>query len=318
MPSRLPRPHQHPMPDSLNRRHFVHTGLASVGALAFTRCVPSTPIRDQTSFTRALAHLEPPHSRLGVAALDLQTGASLAHREQERFAMCSTFKLPLAALVLQCADRGELRLDERLSFTTADLVPHAPVVEQHLAEGALTIKELARAAQVTSDNVAANLLLHKLGGPSRLNQFFRQLGDDTSRLDDYEPMMNGAPPGALPNTTAPLAMSRLVAKIISANLLSTQSLVTLKRWMLETETGLNRLRAGFPIDWQAGDKTGTNMGKGFATRYNDVACVWFPNRAPLIVTCYLESTVETEQWSDEFQLVLARVGTVVARWAQRS
>lgn len=301
----------------MKRRTFCTTTTA-LSALAFTRCTPVAPVKTQPTLVRAIAHLEPPGARLGVAALDLQTGATLTHREHERFAMCSTFKLPLAAFVLQSAEQGRLRLDEQLTFTRADLVPHAPVTEPRVDEGAMSVEELARAGQITSDNVAANLLLRRLGGPASLTQFFRELGDTYTRLDDYEPELNITPVGALPNTTTPLAMAQLVGRFASPGTLTVASQATLKRWMLETSTGAKRLRAGFPKHWEAGDKTGTSLGKGFVSRYNDVACVWFVGRAPLVVACYLESPVETEHMSDELQLVLARVGTIVTRWAHET
>ena len=31
----------------------------------------------------------------------------------------------------------------------------------------------------------------------------------------------------------------------------------LQEWLVETTTGMNRLRAGLPGEWRAGDKTGT-------------------------------------------------------------
>ena len=47
---------------------------------------------------------------LGVAAIDLHTGAEIGHRADQRFAMCSTFKWVLAARTLAAVDPGELSL----------------------------------------------------------------------------------------------------------------------------------------------------------------------------------------------------------------
>ncbi|MGI3776420.1 MAG: class A beta-lactamase, partial [Janthinobacterium lividum] len=44
--------------------------------------------------------------RLGVFALDVGTGAVLAHRADERFMLCSTFKGVLAGMVLWRVDAG--------------------------------------------------------------------------------------------------------------------------------------------------------------------------------------------------------------------
>jgi beta-lactamase class A len=58
---------------------------------------------------RALAALESrAGGRLGVCLLDTASGRLAGHRLDERVAMCSTFKLPLAALVLREADAGRV------------------------------------------------------------------------------------------------------------------------------------------------------------------------------------------------------------------
>ena len=68
----------------------------------------------------------------GVCILDSGTGRVGGHRLDERFAMCSTFKLPLAALILREADQGRLQLGDVVRYTQKDMVPFAPVTSQHL------------------------------------------------------------------------------------------------------------------------------------------------------------------------------------------
>lgn len=303
----------------MHRRTFLGHTLGTVLVSPLASCAPAgtvPPVTPANLARQHLSHLAPNQSRLGVEVLDTHTGETFGQLENERFAMCSTFKLPLAAMVLRAADRGELKLDERLSYTKADLVPHAPVTQEYLGQGFMTVAELARAAQLTSDNVAANLLLRRLGGTAKFTEFCGHLGDPTTRLDDYEPAMNLVPAGSTRNTTTPHAMALLVAKILSDGVLSHQSRGLLQSWMLETTTGKKRLRAGFPEEWKAGDKTGTNLGKGMLSCYNDIAVVWFDDRAPLIVTSFFESHVERENMHDDDQAVLARVGRVVSHWAK--
>lgn len=306
------------MNSRLRRRAFLSRTGSALLLAPFAGCAQTLRPHADSPSARAilhLSHLTPAGARLGVAVLDTESGELFGQRLDEPFAMCSTFKLPLMAMVLRAADRGELDLDEKLTYSQADIVPHAPVTGQHLDVGFMTVRELTRATQVTSDNVAANLLLRRLGGLERFTAFCRELGDPATRLDDYEPMMNLVPAGTTRNTTTPRAMARLVGAIVSERILSHHSRQLLRAWMLETSTGKKRLRAGFPQAWHAGDKTGTSLGKGLPSCYNDVAVVWFEGRAPLIVSSFFESHVETEDVRDEDQAVLARVGYVVSHWA---
>lgn len=270
-----------------------------------------------SAFTEAITALEQrTGGRLGVCVLDA-SGAHVGHREGERFGMCSTFKLPLAAVILERIDKGVLRADQPVSFSQKDMVPHAPVTEKHLAEGAMSVLSLAEAAQTTSDNVAANLLLRLIGGPAGFVEALRALGDGETRLDRWEPEMNLVPPGDERDTTTPLAMARTVARVLSPGVLSASSRALLVQWMVATTTGKKRIRAGLPADFAAGDKTGTGMAPGITDMYNDVAAVWRgsdTSRIPDVISVYFNTGTTHEDMRDEDQAVLADAGRLAASW----
>ena len=301
-----------------DRRTFM--GFAFAGALALpglTACaapLPKAPARKAP--TEELMALEAKsQGRLGVGILDTATGELVGHRRDERFAMCSTFKLPLAAEVLRDMDAGRRKLDQFIPYSKGDMVSHAPVTGANLAAGGMTIGELAKATQITSDNPAANLILRELGGPEAVTQRFRLAGDPVTRIDRYEPMMNFVVGDDPRDTTSPAAMAGLIARYLTTEYLSKASKELLIGWMVETRTGAKRLRAGFPPEWKAGDKTGTGMADGMLDKYNDVAIFWPPGRAPFIVAAYYETAIAYGDIRDEFQAVLAEVGRIASRWA---
>jgi beta-lactamase class A len=225
--------------------------------------------------------------RLGVAVLDAETGRVTGHRTGERFGLCSTFKLFLAGLVLQATDRGELTLEDSIAIQDTDIVPPSPVAGPFVGKS-LPVGVLAEGAQKTSDNAAANLLMRKLGGPYGVTQRLRALGDQETRLDRYEPEMNLVIGNDPRDTSTPEAVAATTARLVLGDVLHPASRAKLARWMEETQTGLKRLRAGAPAGWRIGDKTGTGYGPGRPSRINDIAVVWPPHRAPLVVAAYLE------------------------------
>ena len=264
---------------------------------------------------QALAALERRSGgRLGAFFLGTETGSGVGHRSSERFAMCSTFKMPLAAAILRAADQGRPSLDAVVSYTKADLVTHAPVTEVNLQTGGMTIRALAEAAQIHSDNAAANLLLKQIGGPNGLTEFFRDVGDDFTRLDRYEPEMNLVKPGDERDTTTPGAMASTAAKILTGGVLSPTARELLIGWMVATTTGTKRIRAGLPPAWRAGDKTGTMWGEVGGDKYNDVAIVWPAGRSPVIITAYYNPAKAADKILDEYQAVLAEVGRIATTW----
>ena len=80
--------------------------------------------------------------RIGVAALDTGTGQHIEYRPNERFPMCSTFKVLAAAAVLKLVDEGKERLDRIVAYGKEDILEYAPVTKKHLKEGGMITGEL--------------------------------------------------------------------------------------------------------------------------------------------------------------------------------
>jgi beta-lactamase class A len=263
--------------------------LLATTSVLVSACASRPPARSAT--TRAapqdaseeLARIEASvGGHVGVFALDTASGRTIAHRADERFAMCSTFKWTLAAAAFARIDRAEGSLEQRIPFGPADLMEAAPVTSAHVGEGSMTIEALARATVTVSDNTAANLLLTWIGGPGALTAFYRQLGDTVTRLDRNEPSLNSNEPGDVRDTTSPRAMVGLLNAVLLGNALKSASRERLVALLRACETGKKRLRAGLPPDWVVGDKTGTGD-----SAFNDVAIAIPPGRAPILIAAYM-------------------------------
>ncbi len=245
--------------------------------------------------------------RIGLAVLDTRSDSLFWWRGDDRFPMCSTFKLLLVAHILQQIDRGGDRLEHLLPIGSADILDHAPFAKTRVG-GSATIAELARAAITLSDNTAANLLLGASGGPAGLTAFIRSLGDQRTRLDRTEPTLNEAKPGDPRDTTTPIAMLALMNKLLIGGALSEAHRALLLGWMAASETGATKLRAGLPVGWRAADKTGAG-GHGSD---NDVALLWPPNAKPLLVASYLTGSSRSHE---ELAAVHARIGKLISATA---
>jgi beta-lactamase class A len=292
------------------------SSLLALGAAFLAACAPSAQraespgVEPDPGPEGDLAQLERSvGGRVGVFAVDTASGRTIARRADERFPMCSTFKWVLAAAVLARVDRGEIGLDDRLAYGQKDLLEYAPVTTDHVAEGAMTVDALVRAAVTVSDNTAANLLLAKVGGPEGWTAFVRAHGDAVTRLDRSEPALNSSEPGDERDTTTPRAMAGLLRAILCEGATPPPSRERLLSLMRACETGQKRLRAGLPSGWTVGDKTGT--GRNGST--NDVAIAVPPGRAPILVAAYL---TEGSAKQHQLEAAIAAIGRMVGRqWA---
>jgi len=220
--------------------------------------------------------------RLGVALVDKSGALLLGFNRDERFAMCSTFKAPLAAAVLIGAEGGKFGLEGEIPFSGDDILDYAPVVKKNKKRGRMSMGELAQAAVEVSDNSAANLLLPMLGGPEGLTSFMRAHGDTATRLDRNEPTLNENAEGDPRDTTTPAAMAGLMGRLFFRDM-KPESVDKLRSWFNASSTGDKRIKAGLPAGWTSGSKTGT-----CGTAYNDVALVNAPNGDEYILAIYLD------------------------------
>lgn len=288
------------MSERIDRRSLM-LGMLATG---FTPVAGS--VTPEASFAERLSKMEADAGgRLGVCALDPRSGRTLGLREHERFAMCSTFKLLLAAAVLRRADRSQLDLEQSVKFGPDDMLSHAPVTSTKLSTGSMSIRELCAAAVEMSDNPAANLLIAQIGGPAGLTADLRSIGDAVTRLDRNELALNTNLPGDERDTTTPHAMAQTWAKLFTGDVLTAKSRQAMTEWVKTSPTGARRIRAGLPKEWLAGDKTGT----GTNGAVNDVAIFWPPGRGPVILAIYMS---ESSRPTAELEPFHARVAGLVA------
>jgi beta-lactamase class A len=267
----------------IGRRDFVAASIVLASGCA--RSAPPPPAEDPALAARfeAIRATLGPGGRLGVAAIDTGSGRELRFDADSRYAMASTFKLPLAGALLAMADRGRLSLEEKLPIPPGEPLDNSPAITRYRGEGALSIVRLCSAVVELSDNSAANMLLRRIGGPDALTRFIRACGDRVTRLDRYEMALNSNLPGDLRDTTSPAAMAGLARRLVLGDLLSRPSRNHLSGWLKKSVPGLDRLMAGLPAPpWLVGHKTGT----GANGAVNDIAVAWQSKRPPIVIACY--------------------------------
>ena len=249
----------------------------------FSSCIFSHTARP-ISIEKDLAKLESSSGgRIGLFAINTANNTIVQYRANERFPMCSTSKVMAVAAILKQSEKDSRILQQKILYTQKEVQAsgYAPETSKHMTEG-MTIGALCAAAITQSDNLAMNLLLQKLGGPAMVTRFARSIGDDTYRLDRIEPELNTAIPGDLRDTTTPAAMGYSLQRLLLGDVFPLNQRKQLLTWLKDNTTGDSRVRAGVARGWLVGDKTGT----GAYGTTNDIAIVWPPQKAPIIVVIY--------------------------------
>lgn len=241
-------------------------------------------------------------ARLGVYAIDTGTNRTISYRPNERFAYASTYKALAAGVLLQ--QNSIDKLNEVINYTKDDLVEYSPVTEKHVDSG-MTLGEIVEAAVRSSDNTAGNILLNKIGGPKGYEKALRQMSDRVTMADRFEAELNEAIPGDIRDTSTAKAIATNLKAFTVGNALPAHKRNILTEWMKGNATGDKLIRAGVPTDWVVGDKSGAGS---YGTR-NDIAIVWPPNKAPIIIAI-LSSKDEREDTYDN-QLIAEAAKVVI-------
>ncbi|MCM8556808.1 class A beta-lactamase [Sphingomicrobium sediminis] len=249
---------------------------------------------------------------LAVALIDSAGEPLVTVDPDKRMAFCSSFKVALAGAAFEAAGEGVIDLDTSVTYTRDDFPGYQPVMEAKLVDGSgsATLGEAVDAAVSSSDNLATNMLIEALGGPEAVTARWRGWGDTVSRLDRYETGLNENLPEDLRDTSSAMAMANTLRRLIDGSILAEEQADELARLTHKSTTGLDRVRAGLPDGWSAGDKTGTCRPEGMPNQQvNDIG--WF--RGPDGELYYFAVMLARPQLSlRDARAIHASVGQVLA------
>jgi beta-lactamase class A len=283
--------------------------LAAATLSALTACgrAGALPGADPTGVYDRLDELERQYDAyVGLFATDIGSGRTLAHRDDDPFAMCSTFKAYAAARVLQKAQRGELDLQQAIFIDPTALLPNSPVTAPQ-AGNTMALAQLCAAALQRSDNAAANLLLRAIGGPPAITEFARSIGDNRTRLDRWEVELNTAIPGDLRDTSTPRALGSGIQNLLTGTVLGEPQRHQLEDWMRGNVT--SSMRAGLPPGWTTADKTGT----GDYGSTNDIGIAYGPNGQRVLLSLMTRAQ-PPDQHADPLRPLIVEVTRSVLPW----
>ena len=105
-----------------------------------------------------------------------------------------------------------------------------------------------------------------------------------------------------------MAMAATLDKLVFGKALAPAQREQLTTWLKGNTTGDESIRAGLPAGWIAGDKTGS----GDYGTTNDVAALWPPAGAPLVLAIFTQNQKDAKSRRDVLaaatRLVIKRLG----------
>ena len=131
------------------------------------------PTALQTLLTRSSSEFP---GKAGIWVKHLTTGETAGVRDGEMFNSASVIKIPVLVLAFQMADKGAVKLDERITIRKEDVRGGSGIFRHHDEGLQPTLRDVLLQMVITSDNTATDLAIAKVGGVARVNAWLKEAG----------------------------------------------------------------------------------------------------------------------------------------------
>jgi beta-lactamase class A len=223
--------------------------------------------------------------------------------------MQSVFKFPLAITALHFVEQGTLSLDQQVRFLPSDRIlphTHSPLQEKYPnANADVPLRELLQLSISESDNVATDIVLRLVGGPSVVTSYINSIGVTGFHLEDGEAGLARDLSAQYRNWFEPAAAVQLLRRMSDNSPLTPEHTQILFDWMKNTSSGSGRIKGDLPAGTIVIHKTGssgTRNGVTFAT--NDIGLITLPDGRRLAIAVFVTDSSADEAARDA---VIARI-----------
>src|SRR5262245_20188519 len=201
---------------------------------------------------------------VGISVVDLSSGQRFDVNGSQIFPQGSAIKIPILIELFRRADRGELKLTDRLPVQRNNQVGGSGLL-QYFSDGGseLSLHDLAIAMVVLSDNSATNVLIDRLG-MERVSQTMAEIGAGQTKLQRKMIRPEESAKGH-ENLSTPKEAADLMARIARCDLPVPAASCARIRAILEIpKPGAFRdaIPASVPVAWKPGGIEGAQTAWG--------------------------------------------------------
>ena len=112
---------------------------------------------------------------VGIYAVDLANGDTVSYSADKRFETASVIKIWVLGKLYQEAKNGTLSLNDRVVLSDSNKVPGSGILQFMQAGLNPTLHDLAWLMINLSDNSAANMLVDRVGGLKKVDDFIQSI-----------------------------------------------------------------------------------------------------------------------------------------------
>ena len=241
---------------------------------------------------------------IGVTIYGFENKDTLSINGNKHFPMQSVFKFHIALAVLNEVDKGRLSLDQEVYIKHSDLLLKiwSPLREDFPnGDIKLRLSEILSYTVSKSDNNGCDILLRLIGGVKTVQNYIDSLGLKDFSIQASEEEMAKEWNVQFSNWTTPISSLQLLKKFYDRKILSKTSCDYLWKILVETSTGVHRIKGQLPPNTQVAHKTGTSdtNKEGLTAAVNDIGIVTLPNGKHFAICVYVSNTLENIETNEK-------------------
>jgi beta-lactamase class A len=236
--------------------------------------------------------------KVGVAALDLDTGEYFSLNGSDHFPMQSVYKLPISMAVLKQFENQRLDLSQKVNVTKDDFLRpgQASYIRDHYPDGKeVSVRDLIFYAMAESDGTASDGLLRVVGGTGRVQAYLDKWGIHDMKIVNSEKEIGRDWRTQYENWSTPEAAVSLLKVLYDEGNLAPAYRQMLLSDMTSSKPGKNRIR-GLLEDAPVAHKTGTGGTQdGITSATNDIGIVTTPNGKHFAIAVFVSDSPADEK-----------------------
>lgn len=237
--------------------------------------------------------------KVGVAAVDLETGEYFALNGDGHYPMQSVYKLPIALAVIRQYEKQRFNLDEPVTIAKDDLVGpglHSPIRDKFPEGTELSVRDIIKYALEESDGTASDVLMRIGGGPDRVQEYLSGIGITDMKIATTEREMSADWQVQYQNWSTPEAAVALLQALYEGRALASAIGRELVLQMMTNSTpGQNRIR-GMLETAPVAHKTGTSGTRnGITAATNDIGIVSMKNGKHFAIAVFVSDSTADEK-----------------------
>jgi len=249
---------------------------------------------------------------VGVA-VNFDGKSTLVVNDDEKYPMQSVYKLHLAMALLDYMERNNLSMNTEIRINKEDLMAntHSPFRDKYpQGNVSMPISELLKYTVSESDNNTCDILFDYVGGPQNVNTYIKGLGIDKISITCNERTMHKDSNAQYNNWTTPSEAVKLLELIREKELFTSENNAYLKKILVETSTGPNKIKGLLPDEIVVGHKTGNSSrnAQGIKGADNDIGFVTLPDGSGYSVAIFIKDSKESDEMNAQ---IISRISRVI-------